>query len=406
VTPRVDPDEFVSDAVERMSGARLRTAPRILSVEAQKPSLLVIGNDALRPLLDRFDPNQVDLRWVREPVIHGTVFDDAEFDMALIHANAFEQDANDVWSTLLSYARCRQVVIVGKVTNLPSAFTQARAPLILSSHVPLTQHYASIHALLEAMCGRTLATETAHVPSENPQARDPSRAVVARLTKELANLSMSAQPALVALEELAQKDGVTLEHTTVLANSWKRIDDCLRDVTTLLDAPTESQAIHTLRVLERFVDDYIEHIVPTQRFISRLAQSLWPIRVTEAEFRLLCELLLANARHATRRGGEILLEADNATLLHSSPELPDLEPSDYVRVRVCDNGVGMTQVTQRRAKEPFYSTLSTDSNWKGLGLAQADAICRRSFGSLTLQTQEGKGTIVTAWLRRCEFTAA
>lgn len=391
MTPRTNHDEFASDAQERMSGARLRAARQNVPSSDGKPSLLVVGDETLRPLLELFGPNEVDLRWIRELDARETVFDDARFDMVVVHVSALAHDTQEVWASRFPFARCRQVIFIGEMTNLPPAFAHARTPLVLSSHVPLARHYAAIRGLFEVLC------------DQSPVFLDPSRTILTHLTKELANLSMAARPAWSALEELAQKDTSTLELATILANSWNRIDDCLRDVTTLLDSPTERPTTHTSRVLERFVDDHIENVVSNQRFLSRLAQSLWSVHASEPELQLLCKLLLANARSATARGGEILLEADNATIRQSLSDFPELVPSDYVRIRICDSGIGMTQSTQRRAKEPFYSTFHTDSNWKGLGLAQADAICRRSLGALTIRTREGQGTIVTAWLRRSEL---
>jgi CheY-like chemotaxis protein len=73
-----------------------------------------------------------------------------------------------------------------------------------------------------------------------------------------------------------------------------------------------------------------------------------------------------------------------------------------VRLTVADTGTGMTPETVRRATEPFFTTKPAGSG-TGLGLAQVYGIVRQSGGSVSIDSEVGKGTIVTIELPGCSL---
>jgi CheY-like chemotaxis protein len=72
---------------------------------------------------------------------------------------------------------------------------------------------------------------------------------------------------------------------------------------------------------------------------------------------------------------------------------PDLEPGAYVCVTVADTGAGMPPGILARAIEPFFSTKPMGKG-TGLGLAQVYGIARQSGGTLRIESEVGRGTIV------------
>jgi len=75
--------------------------------------------------------------------------------------------------------------------------------------------------------------------------------------------------------------------------------------------------------------------------------------------------------------------------------------ADAVRIGVRDTGVGMTQVEARAALEPFVqldSRLSRRHEGTGLGLSISKELVALHGGTLTIDSEKGKGTTVTAAL--------
>jgi CheY-like chemotaxis protein len=81
-----------------------------------------------------------------------------------------------------------------------------------------------------------------------------------------------------------------------------------------------------------------------------------------------------------------------------------LEPGTYVRLRVTDNGSGMSAETLDHAFEPFYTTKPSGQG-TGLGLAMIHGAVQQNHGHVALASVLGKGTTCTIWFP-CSATGA
>ena len=95
--------------------------------------------------------------------------------------------------------------------------------------------------------------------------------------------------------------------------------------------------------------------------------------------------LLANARTHTPIGTVI--------------DVSVVQDTDGVRIRIADNGPGLSKSDQERIFERFYradaSRVRTDGEGTGLGLSIVDAVMRAHAGQVSVESEEGKGAVFT-----------
>ncbi|MEM7260885.1 MAG: response regulator [Planctomycetota bacterium] len=101
--------------------------------------------------------------------------------------------------------------------------------------------------------------------------------------------------------------------------------------------------------------------------------------------------LAANARDAMPRGGRLRLVARPVALDRSKAQRRCLDPGDYVRLEVIDNGSGMSEETAERLFEPFFTT-KDGGEGNGLGLATVYSIIERCGGHIDVESALGEGT--------------
>jgi signal transduction histidine kinase/ligand-binding sensor domain-containing protein/ActR/RegA family two-component response regulator len=106
-------------------------------------------------------------------------------------------------------------------------------------------------------------------------------------------------------------------------------------------------------------------------------------------FQVLSNLLI-NAVQAMPQGGVVRIVGETI----QSPPVA-LEPGEYVRLSVVDQGPGIEADYLGRVFEPYFSTKKGGS---GLGLASAWAIVRRHDGLLTAETNPGAGAMFHVYL--------
>jgi signal transduction histidine kinase len=108
--------------------------------------------------------------------------------------------------------------------------------------------------------------------------------------------------------------------------------------------------------------------------------------------------LVINARDALPSGGAIRVDVARATIdAANKPADTSVAPGEYVRLRVSDNGTGMTADVQSHLFEPFFTTKQVGEG-TGLGLAFVDGIARHGRGFVTVDSALAQGTTISVFL--------
>jgi len=155
-------------------------------------------------------------------------------------------------------------------------------------------------------------------------------------------------------------------------------------------------------------------LLPIIRETTRLLRSTIPANIEivtdlpETDEPVLCDPsqihqvlmnLCTNAIHAMRpQGGSLTLalapvEIDRETAASHAR----LQEGRYLRLTVRDTGCGMSEAVLGRIFEPFFTTKGTGEG-TGLGLAVVHGIIESHQGDISVQSQEGQGTVFTIHL--------
>ena len=109
--------------------------------------------------------------------------------------------------------------------------------------------------------------------------------------------------------------------------------------------------------------------------------------------------LCTNGAHAMEvKGGilEVILTNENLDS-QSANEFHDLEPGRYVKLSVRDTGYGIEPQLMEKIFEPYFTTKEVGKG-TGMGLAIVHGIVKSYGGTVTLQSEVGKGTSFHVYL--------
>ncbi len=125
-----------------------------------------------------------------------------------------------------------------------------------------------------------------------------------------------------------------------------------------------------------------------------LPDNLWAVDIDPNQISQVVNNLVMNASQAMPRGGLIAVSTANITLVEKQT-LGPLEPGQYVKVTVRDQGAGIPKELLDKIFDPYFTTKETGS---GLGLYSCYNILNKHNGWITAESDVGAGSAFTFYL--------
>ena len=132
------------------------------------------------------------------------------------------------------------------------------------------------------------------------------------------------------------------------------------------------------------------------------ADNLWHCRADQAQLENALLNLSINARDAMPDGGRLIIETANLSLeAGQAAAQAEVEPGDYVILKVSDSGIGIPSEALSHVCEPFFTTKDVGKG-SGLGLSMVYGFAKQSGGDVTIESAPGEGTAITVYLPRAD----
>lgn len=159
--------------------------------------------------------------------------------------------------------------------------------------------------------------------------------------------------------------------------------------------PLQPTAVDIKKLVESMADLIASTTGPQVRVATDVADGL-PFAWAEAnQIEMALLNLSVNARDAMPEGGRLIISAVEETV--AGPHRAGLQKGGYICLSVVDTGIGMDDLTAKRAIEPFFSTKGIGKG-TGLGLSMVHGLVAQLGGGMAIDSQPGFGTRVAIWL--------
>jgi PAS domain S-box-containing protein len=123
------------------------------------------------------------------------------------------------------------------------------------------------------------------------------------------------------------------------------------------------------------------------RQVIQISDSLPAIVADEGQLNQVFSNIIINAAQAMPDGGTITISAAEIAL--GAANALSLPVGDYIRITFTDTGCGMSDETQKRIFDPYFTTKATGS---GLGLASVYSIIKNHGGTVSVRSRSGQGS--------------
>ena len=282
----------------------------------------------------------------------------------------------------------RKVITVGL---RPLATVEATAERIaegdLTARLPDLKPNTEVGRLvntLNMMLGRIEESFSARVESES------------KLRRFVADASHELRTPITAIRgfaELHRQGAVTGEEKTKeligrIESESKRMGSLVEDLLLLARLDQSRQMKSEPVNLSKLVLDAVES--------ARAAGPSYPVNFNESDDEIYA---LGDNDRIHQVVANLLANARTHTPVGTKIDVSVIQSEDGVRIRIADNGPGLSEKDQAQIFERFYradaSRVRTDGEGTGLGLSIVEAVMRAHAGEVSVESELGKGAAFT-----------
>lgn len=241
----------------------------------------------------------------------------------------------------------------------------------------------------EPQAGRTHAIVTIHDETSSRELENMKTDFVSMAAHELRTPLTAVRGYL----EMASTKGHEEENALYVTKALRNINELSGLINNLLDVTRIERGTLVLDMVKVDLAECADHAYEDARFLAKDRQINLTYNGPKQDKYVVGDLialreivtnLLSNAIKYTLPGGTVMMELQ--------------EDPDTYRVTVKDTGVGISKEAQKYLFNKFYRVhggLDSGSKGTGLGLYIARSIAERHKGTITVESEEGKGSTFT-----------
>lgn len=214
------------------------------------------------------------------------------------------------------------------------------------------------------------------------------------------NILMIIQGNLQLLELESTKNGLKKPQ---IENALKAVGRGAELSKRLLAFARRENLSPSLISLDTFIEDIIKLLKPAlgpsiELIITKM-DSLWKIMADKNQLENAILNLMVNASHAMNEKGEIRIDINNVTIGSNESNESKIEPGDYLKISITDEGHGIASENLDKIFEPFFTTKEVGKG-TGLGLSMVYGFMMQSNGAITVDSKLNKGTTFNLYFHR------
>jgi PAS domain S-box-containing protein len=207
-------------------------------------------------------------------------------------------------------------------------------------------------------------------------------------------------PDLILLE--LPKEGKITKAIQLIRDSGIKATAIVQDLLTVARGVAISkEALNLNTIIEEYMQspdfECVQKVHDKVRVKVSLADDLHNIMGSRVHLRKILMNLVSNGCEAIEGAGEVCISTENISIDGPLYGHKEVEPGDYVVLRVTDQGKGISSMDLERIFEPFYSKKVMGRSGTGLGLTVVWNVVQDHNGSINVASSE-EGTQFAIYL--------